>query len=513
MSAPRLNRSVFALVALSALAVLPVQAHKQHVHQYIAREAYLLLRSSLGADVPQLQEHIGGLDPFYAGDSAWQRPFVTTGSWREDEEDVVFHYDAYEISPGLNYALVSITHFWDADQGDSAGNIFRLRIEQPPFPPLNIDIGPYENAYDKFLRYAEGGWVVWYPRAFTATNTANGHLLVLAPLPLPAAYGIPFSYDGLTDFYTFRVCTLRTDQNIVYTVYDETSGQYVDPATVSTLLVGNDVRDGIVWEILGRMCHLLADMSVPAHAHRDEHGLNPDSYEEYLGGAGDPFTAWDHRNVGALIDPSRGANEPLHYLIYILQQLSDHFGSNGPAEGDGNDIAGGNPRSAETMFLDSVALSSLGPPTSQAGPWTTGNLMNIRDRTFPVTIRATAGLLLWFCRETQLVTGVEGGISGFIPGGFQLRQNYPNPFNGETKIGYRIQERGDNTPVTLKVYDVLGRVVATLVDGPVSAGEHTVHFDATGLASGVYIYRLQTRPLSGGEAGAVVGTQRMILIK
>ena len=67
--------------------------------------------------------------------------------------------------------------------------------------------------------------------------------------------------------------------------------------------------------------------------------------------------------------------------------------------------------------------------------------------------------------------------------------------------------------VRLVVYDVLGRVVATLVEGPVSAGEHTVHFDATGLASGVYIYRLQARPLSGGKAGDFIQTRKMLLVK
>ena len=96
----------------------------------------------------------GLADPSFAGDSAWQKGCITTGAWREDDEDVVFHYD---ILPGLNYALTSITHFWDADQGDYTQNMFRLLIEQPyPIPPLSTDIGPYHNTFDKIMQFAHG---------------------------------------------------------------------------------------------------------------------------------------------------------------------------------------------------------------------------------------------------------------------------------------------------------------------------------------------------------------------
>jgi hypothetical protein len=493
------------LLCIAGLSVVLVaelaEAHKQHVHQYVAREAYLLLRSALGIDIPPLQDHVGGLEPFYAGDSAWQRPFVTTGAWREDEEDVIFHYDAYEISPGLNYALVSITHFWDADQGDTAGNIFRLRVERPPLPPLEIDIGPYENACDKFLRYARGNWVLRFPRAFNATNASNGHSLLLTPLPVIVSYGVPISYNRLADLFRLRTCTLHSEQNITYIVYDETDGHVVDPGTVSTMLVEEGVRDAIVWETLGRMCHLLADMSVPAHAHRDEHGLLPDSYEEYMGGSGNPYAAWGHQNSGPLIDPTGTGDEALHFLIYVVQQMSDHFGSNGPAEGDGNDNAGGIPRPAETAFLDSLNLPSLGPPTTQGGPWTPTNLMNIRDRTFPVLIRATAGLLLWFSREASLITHVA---SLDRPVQFNLSPNYPNPFNPSTTISYEVPV-GTRHAASLQIFDVLGRLVATLVNEVKEPGRYTARWDAGKVASGMYYYSL--------EAGEYKAVRKMLLLK
>ncbi len=74
-----------------------------------------------------------------------------------------------------------------------------------------------------------------------------------------------------------------------------------------------------------------------------------------------------------------------------------------------------------------------------------------------------------------------------LPTRIELEQNYPNPFNPGTNINYHLPEASE---VRLEVYDMLGRRVAILVDGRVSAGQHTVHFDGSNLSSGVYIYRL-----------------------
>ena len=85
---------------------------------------------------------------------------------------------------------------------------------------------------------------------------------------------------------------------------------------------------------------------------------------------------------------------------------------------------------------------------------------------------------------------------------FELSQNYPNPFNPATNIQYAVPEP---SLVRLQVFDVLGREVATLVSGQVEAGYHQVPFDASNLASGMYIYRLQ--------AGNQVFTKKLTLIK
>lgn len=88
------------------------------------------------------------------------------------------------------------------------------------------------------------------------------------------------------------------------------------------------------------------------------------------------------------------------------------------------------------------------------------------------------------------------------PPALSLAQNYPNPFVERTLIEYTVERPG---PVTLTVYDVLGREVAVLVDDVMSAGRHRVGFDAHNLASGVYVYRL--------SAGRRTHTKRMSLVR
>jgi len=85
---------------------------------------------------------------------------------------------------------------------------------------------------------------------------------------------------------------------------------------------------------------------------------------------------------------------------------------------------------------------------------------------------------------------------------FQLKENYPNPFNPATQIEYALPSAEQ---VTLKVYDLLGREVATLVNEKQASGRHKATFDASGLSSGIYIYRL--------KAGDFSKTRKMMLIK
>ncbi len=105
--------------------------------------------------------------------------------------------------------------------------------------------------------------------------------------------------------------------------------------------------------------------------------------------------------------------------------------------------------------------------------------------------------------ENRVVTDIEDKAeSGDIPGEVRLKQNYPNPFNPTTTIAFSLPEARQ---VSLRVYDVLGRQVATLADQKLSAGQHTFTLDASGWSSGLYIYRL--------KAGTKIYTRKMMLMK
>jgi hypothetical protein len=105
--------------------------------------------------------------------------------------------------------------------------------------------------------------------------------------------------------------------------------------------------------------------------------------------------------------------------------------------------------------------------------------------------------LEWF----GIPVGVNEG-EGNLPVEFSLEQNYPNPFNPATTIKFSIPL---SSKVTLKIYDILGREVSTLVNEVRNAGNHEVNFDASGLASGMYIYTV--------TAGDYTASKKMMLLK
>jgi hypothetical protein len=119
----------------------------------------------------------------------------------------------------------------------------------------------------------------------------------------------------------------------------------------------------------------------------------------------------------------------------------------------------------------------------------------------------TNGFSVWR-RSLSEILGVQN-ISTEIPSSYTLGQNFPNPFNPMTVIrfnvsGFHVKTSG-NDKVVLKVYDVMGREVQTLVNERLNAGTYEVSFDGSMLTSGVYFYRLITNGFSD--------TKKMLLIK
>jgi hypothetical protein len=89
---------------------------------------------------------------------------------------------------------------------------------------------------------------------------------------------------------------------------------------------------------------------------------------------------------------------------------------------------------------------------------------------------------------------------------FIVYQNYPNPFNPTTKINFTLSEKSD---VTIKVYNTIGELVSTIVRNSFEAGYQSVDFNASGLTSGVYVYRIEAK----GNSRTLVASKKMLLLK
>ena len=161
--------------------------------------------------------------------------------------------------------------------------------------------------------------------------------------------------------------------------------------------------------------------------------------------------------------------------------------------------------------------ASVGPGERQFAMWTGPFTMAVGDSQEVIVafvaglandrlssverMKFTAGVARqWYNRLAGVVTGVRPPEE--LPSEFALEQNFPNPFNPFTVILYSLPVM---SPVTLKVYNVLGQDVATLVNESRQPGSYEVEWNARGLSSGVYFYRLQ--------AGEFVETRKLVLIK
>uniref|UniRef100_A0A7V2ZIV1 T9SS type A sorting domain-containing protein n=1 Tax=Ignavibacterium album TaxID=591197 RepID=A0A7V2ZIV1_9BACT len=154
--------------------------------------------------------------------------------------------------------------------------------------------------------------------------------------------------------------------------------------------------------------------------------------------------------------------------------------------------------SANRYELSASAYFRIGTTTTDAN----GNFSystNLNVEAISVTATDFLGNTSGFAR-INIITDVENEEQ--IPKEFSLSQNYPNPFNPTTKISWQ-------SPVgsrqTLKIYDVIGNEVATLVDEYRDAGRYEVEFDASGLSSGVYFYKL--------TLGSFTETKKMLILK
>ena len=396
-------------------------SHRQHVHQRIDVEGYNLLKKWMAnAEIPYMKDHIGGLTTDYNGDRPWQKGYITTGAWREDVEDVVYKISS-ENPPTISGAVlgfvtavgdalggsenndgfVSSTHFWDADNGDNVATDMYGAIDFLTFPTTFQFTIP--NAYQKLMMYA-------YPNQVWTLNYQNGYTRTISDFQLPNGNIVTFDWYatlGLT--YANLIDLYKTGRAWIVGYYN-LNGQWItsniDSRLPCEVVLSQSWRDIFVWEILGRMSHLIQDVGSPAHANVDPHSdtdqyLRHDNFEEYFG---DIIWTADivYNQNPAMLDPYVSSN-PLHFLMYTTQQQANHFASNGPHMKQNNNTFGGNSLPEELNYLNSLNIPNYGEPTSMKESISESEIINERDRLMPQIIRATAGLLYWFAKEADIL--------------------------------------------------------------------------------------------------------------
>lgn len=411
--------------------------HKQVLHQYIVQEAFKILQSAAPRAAVKLQDHIGDMTVPAA---PWSEQTITAGAHREDEEDICYLYGGpiigfdpdvdmwhgncvgqlyYEIEsalredPSFRDGLVTATHFWDPDATDTwlrfnnnaaiAGTGLFSCIDTPNFW---VTIKAEANAMMKARRMMEPNNTLalqdmWWEPAERYWNEL-GQVYWTLPSVNDQTLPLNVAYTTLANLYNTGQCSLNIG------MVGPTPG----------FVMTETQRDRFVWEILGRTCHLLTDMSVPAHIHKDIHTFNFhgsysnwligdvdidvddfDSYEQWVAHAGDGDVGnlssihWTAEMIltqyptAPFIDPTN-EQDPLYFLMNSMRALAASFAS------DDFDGTGGHGLPVYTTDFPFLHNVDLDPPSSQVAV-----LSNIRDVTVPFCIRAVAGLLYWFANQ------------------------------------------------------------------------------------------------------------------
>ncbi|MDQ3194280.1 MAG: hypothetical protein M3P82_04685, partial [Bacteroidota bacterium] len=346
-------------------------SYAESVHMYICIEALKLLKDRFPAvDFSQIENRIGTMQDI--GTRQWQVGKITTGAYREDLEDVVFDIRG---PFGLE---ASGSHFWNADDREN-GDHTLTHLEF---------LGNYPNAYTKITRFISGQWFKWsngYQQRLyiNYSNPSNGLI-----------YRYSYHTRGLINFFKTKKIWLHS--------YVNTLGQEVIVDQEITL---DDYKfHKIVWEVLGRISHLIQDLSVPAHVHEDVHLPPPvpndfDCYHEYIDNGGYLNFNWQtSKNAGGFINPYEFPYEPVRYLTYVTSQLADHYPSGPgcseiPQQHSGNNNLPGGTYPMITQYYDQLGP----PPPNIPSPYIEGTYC------FNHAIRATAGLFYWFGVETGII--------------------------------------------------------------------------------------------------------------
>lgn len=416
----------------------PLLAHKEWVHQYIVNQAYQLLRDELGHEIPKLR-HFAGVDINGSGtyiwgqqDNAptWQRDYsMVVGAWLEDNEDIVYNSD-YVL--GVFNQSMSSTHFWDADAGDDQTiNIHPNALNAP-------------NAYHKADNYSgllsHIGTLRHTIEIKDACQTLHRNFWGNDTWVSCASRFI--QYNSITDLIINQKYRLISDKPMGYFWGSRIYNAEITMSN-NSLVRANDNPEFWGYQLMGRIMHLLGDMSVPAHTHVVRHNCQAvwkvdilllsdrgDEYELDMGNdrigspndhCNDPrdfygsnainANRWDAKSArqqgGLLWETfSMSFDDALRYLFASTNQLTQHYPSletHGKITSSGNNDLNNN---TSTPFLESKLTiggsNYLGNPDDVQY-----DKIDVAPETFNYVIRAVATLMYRYALELGLLNDCQ----------------------------------------------------------------------------------------------------------
>jgi len=302
-------RLVFILFIFTHI-IREVYSHDQDVHKYITWHAWeLVKRVHPEVTYSQMSLHIGHWqDGTLNHNTAWQTGNVITGAYGEDAYDPVYFYNGYGGYFPTN------THFWDG-WGDET------TFHPPPYDKY------YPNSFKKITSY-------WDGKMHDADGDHGDFLYTWYFATGTNLYKYLINYDNLSDFY--RNPGVNGKVSGWWQMGQPYATNFSPPEPINLWFYPNEVnliRDNIIWEIVGRICHLLEDAGVPAHTHYDPHPT--DVYEkDYMApsnhNGSDHYLDYgfqDALNDGGLLN-IENKNNKLRYLLYTTLAIARRFPSN-----------------------------------------------------------------------------------------------------------------------------------------------------------------------------------------
>lgn len=468
-----------ALVILGICLCACLFSHQQRVHQYLTREAFSLLRLALGQECVSLDEMESylGFDEtnLNGGCPGIGDGKIVSGAYMEDEYDIVYHYGwhlipNYTNTPPWIEDLVhnslsdnnnshrTITHFWDADSGIEATTHLSDEMTVAGISGTWGFTIP-ENAMQKIERYVDGNFV---------ERRIYPNLTVPSYLPTPSIYSVDVIMPDIVSIYH----GIGYQQIVGYEDY---LGEYHE---YNIIRQWGDTAKPRAYNRLGRMCHLLQDMSVPAHAHESSHagvhGMYSDHYENNVDDYLDSYREWTaamvYDQVGGPVDPSN-YDDPIYDMCYELNQMADHY-----ADGRSN---GDNDYDLNNDVLNTI-IPTLGAPTLSTEV-NDINCMNVFDNLIPQAIRYTAGYMLYFLHST-------GQISSFAIGGnVSISDSSEQEFVSQVKV--KLFNSSTHQQIMESHPDASGQFMLNTLTGP---GSYYIEYGLSLPSLGYEYYPIRT---------------------